>query len=315
MIRPFELRDLPTLNRHRRQGLFLDSIPMLTRGRSLVPVGAALSPLAQATGVFTSVYRDETSPDGEVILGQAAHSSGSPVARLTFIAPDAAIASLALVPLLEHLIRQLGERGAQSLVAEVDEKSHTFEALRRAAFSIYSRQRIWRVSKPPVPLGEAAWQPAQPVDDFDVQRLYNLLVPGLVQQVEPKHSGRHGWILREQGELRAFADVQLGPRGVWVQPLIHPEMEDVDSRLAQLLARLRPRPARPVYLCLRSYSAWLASAVEELGAQPGPPQAVMVRRLAAEIKKPALARLPAINGGTEAIHQTRPAERGQPDGR
>jgi hypothetical protein len=313
MIRPFELRDLPTLNRCRRRGLFLDSIPVLTRGRSLVPVGAALSPLAQATGVFTSIYRADDG--GEAILGQAAHAAGSPVARLTFIAPDAAIDSHALAPLLEHLIRRLGERGAQSLVAEVDEKSRTFEALRRAAFSIYSRQRIWRVSRPPAAPAASAWRPAEPNDDFAIQRLYNMLVPGLVQQVEPEHSGRHGWTLRQEGELLAFADVQTGPRGVWAQPFIHPEMEEADGRLAQWLAALRPRPARPVYICLRSYSAWLAPTLEDLGAQPGPPQAVMVRRLAAEVKKPALTPLPAINGGTEAIHRTRPVERARPDGR
>jgi hypothetical protein len=35
---------------------------------------------------------------------------------------------------------------------------------------------------------------------------------------------------------------------------------------------------------VRSYQAWLESVLEDLGAQPGPRQAVMVRRLVKTIK-------------------------------
>lgn len=300
MIRPFEIRDLPLLHRYRGRGLFLDSSPTLTWGRGLVPAGAALSPLAHASGVFTSIAAQEADQE-EAIIAQAAHAAGAAFARFTFIAPDSGLESPGFTALLEHLIRRVGGRGAQSLVAEVDEKTRTFEALRRSAFSIYSRQRIWRVERAPTPTA-AIWAPLTSRDAFDIQRLYNALVPALVQQVEPGQNGRaYGWVLRQEGALMAYADVHSGPRGHWVQPFIHPELEDLDACLGALLAALKPRPARPAYLCLRSYSAWLGDALQNFEAEPGPPQAVMVRRLAAEVRKPALAPLPAINGGQEPI--------------
>jgi hypothetical protein len=44
--------------------------------------------------------------------------------------------------------------------------------------------------------------------------------------------------------------------------------------------------SRPVYVCVRSYQAWLETVLEDLGADAGPRQAVMVRRLAKTIKEP-----------------------------
>ncbi|TAK11076.1 MAG: hypothetical protein EPO32_13190 [Anaerolineae bacterium] len=306
MIRPFEIRDIPTLHQYRQRGLFLDSVPTLTWGRTLVPMGAAFSPLSNVTGVFTSIYQDDSDPGAAPIVGQVSHASGASFARFTFIAPDAAIESPALSPLLEHLIQRVGARGAQSLVAEVDEKTHTFEALRRATFSIYSRQRIWRLAAAPESSGASLWRPGEAIHEFDQRRLYNMLVPALVQQVEPVHMGSQGWVLYEDGELRAFASVQTGPRGIWVQPFIHPEMLEVTARLADLIQRLGPKTARPVYICLRSYTAWLADAMQDLGAEPGPGQAVMVRRLATEVRKPVRQALPAINGGAEPVQHMQP---------
>ncbi len=301
------------LHRYRRRGLFLDSSPTLTWGRGLVPAGAALSPLAHASGVFTSIAEPNTDT-AEPLIAQVSHSAGAAFARFTFIAPDSGLDAPEFAPLIEHLLRRVGGRGAQSVVAEVDEKTRTFEALRQAAFSIYSRQRIWRVATAPAAASNHLWAAAASVDEFDIQRLYNLLVPALVQQVEPgQHARPRGLALRQQGALMAYADVQRGPRGWWVQPFIHPEMEETDACLAGLLAALQPRPNRPVYVCLRSYTAWLGDALAGLGAEAGPPQAVMVRRLAAEIRKPAIAPLPAINGGAEPIQQARPRSGFHPD--
>jgi hypothetical protein len=318
MIRPFELRDIPTLHRYRSQGLFLDSIPTLTWGRTLVPAGAMMSPISSAMGVFTSLYQGEE--DGsQPIIGQVVHASGSPFARFTFIAPDSAIESPVLAPLVENLIKRVGERGAQSLIAEVDEKSFTFEALRRAHFSIYSRQRIWRLNQPPKgKLGKSPWRLITPIDEIGVRKLYGAMVPALVQQVEPAPWGRlRGYVYYEEGEMLAFVDVIRGPRGLWAQPFIHPELENVDLRLSQLLEGLSPRKNRPLYFCLRSYQAWLSVVMEEIQAEPGVSQAVMVRRLAASVKKAALSPIPQINSGTEpttSFYDSPPQVEKQSDG-
>lgn len=301
MIRHFEIRDIPTLRRYRKSGLFLDSIPTLTWGRRLVSAGAVLFPLSAVIGVFTSLSQnDEESTDP--IVAQVVHAAGSAFAHFTFVAPDSAIESPVFQPLLEHLIKRVGKRGAQSLVAEVNEKTHTFEALRRAHFSIYSRQRIWRMEGRSEDDGEEpAWRAVVARDEFNIRKLYNSLVPAMVQQVEPGPWGRlRGWVHYQDGDLLAFADVVSGPRGIWVQPFIHPEVAEIDMLLRHLHRAVKPRRAKPIYFCLRSYSAWLTAPMQDLGALPGPSQAVMVRRLTAAVKKPLLAPLPEVSSSAKA---------------
>ena len=80
-------------------------------------------------------------------------------------------------------------------------------------------------------------------------------------------------------DLLAYVDLKPGPNGIWAQPFIHPDFEDVPARLACLLQNLPNRRERPVYLCVRSYQSWLEASMDALGAQPGQRQAVMVKRL------------------------------------
>ncbi len=300
MIRPFELRDIPLLHRYRHRGLFLDSIPTLTWGRTLVPAGAVVSPLSAAMGVFTAYYQDEEKSH-EPMIGQISHANGAPFAHFTYLAPDTAIESPVVSPLLESLIKRVGARGAQSLIAEVDENSQTFEALRKASFSIYSRQTLWKINAiEKAEDSETSWQRSAPADEINIWRLYNALVPTLVQNVEPTPSGQmNGWVKYQDGELLGFVAMVQGPRGVWLQPFFHPEMEDVGRYLTHLISTLDPKTSRPLYICLRSYQAWLSSVLENMGAEPGQDQAVMVRRLAVPIKKPVLSPLPQIQQGTE----------------
>jgi len=300
LIRPFELRDFPTLHRYRRQGVFLDCIRALTWGETLVPLGAMTLPLSSTMGVFTSVFED-TREDLEMLIAQTSHTTGSHFARLTFLAPDSAISAPDFPALLEDLVHRIGERGAQNLIAQVDEKTETFEVLRREHFSIYARQHIWRLMSIERKSGnQFGWRYLTSIDGFNVRKLYHALVPTMVQQVEPSPWDRgQGWVFYQDGEMMAYAEVFSGLKGIWVQPFIHPEFEDVDRHLVDLLRYLGPRKTRPVYVCLRSYQAWLSRALEAIEAEISCSQAVMVRRLAVSVKKPALAPIPQINDGKE----------------
>lgn len=298
MIRPFELRDFPILHRYRREGLFLDGIRTLTWGRTLVPAGAMLSPLASTAGVFTTLCFEDEQP-ARPLLAQVAHLHASPLARFTFLAPDSAVDSPALPSLVESLIATIGERGAHNLVAEVDEDTHSFEAMRRAGFSIYSHQRIWRfTSVPSMETLQTPWCRTASRDEINVRLLYNGLVPAFVQQVEPDPWERlRGRVYYRDSDLLAFADLAHGPRGVWVQPFVHPETEELVVRFAELIQEIRPRPNRPVYFCVRAYQAWIEQALEDLGAEASPRQAVMVRRLAVTNKVRPSLKIPAIERG------------------
>ena len=76
-----------------------------------------------------------------------------------------------------------------------------------------------------------------------------------------------------------------GRMGILLTPLIHPETTNVALNLAGLLNHIANRNNRPVYLCIRSYQAWLEPALEDLGGRPATQrQAVMVKHLARTIK-------------------------------
>lgn len=235
------------------------------------------------------------------MIGQVSHVPGQEDARFTFLAPVSDIDPGTFHELLEYLIKKLGEHKAQNLIAEVEESSTCFELLRQAGFSIYARQQIWQIKGiPKQEKSDFNWREIASIDEFNARKLYNAVVPTLVQQVEstPWEELR-GWVLYQNGDLMAYAYVTEGLSGIWVQPFIHNQMEDIHSQMTSLLAHLHPKERRPVYVCLRSYQGGIAPHLEALDAQVSDSQAVMVRRLTAAIKKPELARIPAINGEPE----------------
>lgn len=296
-IRLFDWRDLPTLHRYRNDCLFLDSTRLLTRGSMLIPAGALLSYLAPATGIFTFLLSNNGQTK-DPVLAQVIHNHGCSLARLSFLAPESAVSSPDLHVLLDHLVASIGDRGAFHLLAEVEEHDEAFDTLRCSGFAIYARQRIWQLASETFTSAlPDSWKMATSQDLAGVRFLYNNLVPGLVQQVEPppvKHF--RGLIYRQDNEVLAYVELKYGPRGIWAQPFIHPDAETSTTRLIQLLQNLPNRRSRPVYVCVRSYQSWLEPAIEDLGAEPGPRQAVMVKHLAITQKAVRSFVLPALEG-------------------
>jgi hypothetical protein len=76
-------------------------------------------------------------------------------------------------------------------------------------------------------------------------------------------------------------------------------MDHIEEHLLSLLALLRPRARRPVYLCVRRYQHDFSAFLEELGAESSTRQAVMARRLTAGVTHAELAPIPQLNGTTE----------------
>jgi hypothetical protein len=296
-IHPFDLRDLPTLRRYRDQSVFLNSALVLTRGPNVL-TRALLSSLAPGVGIITAVSVENNNVD-QVVIGQTMHASGAQCAHLTFFTPEAALELANLSPLLEYISVQAIERGAFRILAEANEDSLAFESLRQAGFAIYARQRVWRIAENVA--GDSVsvtWQPATDRDLIPVRSLYNNLVPGLVQQAEPFPSERlRGLVYRQGDDLLAYVEVKYGRRGVWVQPFIHPDAEQVAGHLAGLFQGLQNRFSRPLYACVRTYQSWLEPAVERLGGTSGPRQAVMVRQLAVPHKAVRAYTLPVLEGG------------------
>jgi hypothetical protein len=85
--------------------------------------------------------------------------------------------------------------------------------------------------------------------------------------------------------VKCYVSLSHGVYGMVLSPLIHPEATNVSEKLASLIANLPDRRNRPVYVCVRSYQAWLEPVLADLGAKGGERQAVMVKHLAHLVKE------------------------------
>ena len=297
-VRPFDWRDLPLLNRVRREGLCFHSQIAFTRGPQPLQ-NALLDSLTPGRSECTMVLRaaGDSRPD---VIGQVSHPYQAPVARLTFVGPAEAVEGRDAGELLDAMAAAVGRRGAHSLVAEVDEHSPAFESLREAGFAIYARQRVWRWTPSEAPLGEecdADWSQEHGADEPAIQSLYHNLVPGLVQQVEPTPMGPHkGLVYYQIDELLGYLDVDRGSHGIWLHPYLHPAVEDAEILVASFLGLLSQEKQPPIYICVRSYQGWLNAKLSRMGLSICNDQAVMVKRLAARVRRPATAPITAFEG-------------------
>ena len=277
VLRSFTLTDYGLLRKLTKKAVFLNDHFQLTQGLGASLRGALLSPLPAFTGIHT--FTSRTQGNSHPVFAQAYHPSGSPLAYCLLLAPSAALDSPVLARLLDGLTKEIGARGAFSLVAEVEEVDPAFKALRKNGFTIFARQQVWKLTKAPLARASVGWRPALERDFFGVHLLRKALVPGQVQQIEMETAEPlDGYVLRQDGEIVAYAEVRRGPRGIWLQPFVNLDAEPFEAAMGDLIAKLRPRPGRPVYVCLRSYQDWLQRSLEDLGASAGPRQVVMARR-------------------------------------
>lgn len=294
-------RDVPTLQAQRESSVFLDSAYLLTRGQIVLP-GTLLSYLLPTTGVLTCVVdgHDSIQPS---IIGQFVHAPGSSCAHLTFLVPEAAIASSLSLELLDYMAVLAGQRGALRLLADVDELSEAFEALRRSGYAIFSRQRIWKLAgQQGLNSVGAHWRTAVSGDAAAIRSLYFDVVPGLVQQVEPFDIQRpRGLVYDAGGEVQAYVELRYGRRGIWAQPFVHPDAEGIIESLVDLFHNIPSRHSRPVFICVRSYQSWLEQWILEAGAESGPRQAVMVKYLASQQKVLRTLALPSLENSQPEI--------------
>ena len=277
-IRSLDLLDLPSLAQYRNEAVMLDSSRALTRGN---PLGAAgfLSHFNPARHRYTAIAKQ----NGDSLLGSVIHTPGETFARLLYLAPSPHLTHPDLPLLIEHLSAQAGMWGAFHVIAEVDETSDAFPALRSAGFAVYAWQRMWDVSGVASPASPSEWKRVRDVDLPAVQSLYHQIVPPLLQPVEPTPRRAAGFICSEG--MKCYVSPASGAMGIVLTPLMHPDATGVETKLAAFIANLPDRRGRPVYLCVRSYQTWLEPALEDLGAKASARQAVMVKHLARIVKE------------------------------
>ena len=265
-----------------------DSTQALTQGSPVGPV-ALLQRLNPAVGSYTGIT---TSASGATpIIGHMQHTFGDRSARIVFLMPESGLNQPVLYDLLESMAVQAGSWGAFHLLAEIEENGCALEGLRRSGFAVYAWQRIWKffhngdnnhggAANGNGKNSTSLWKPASSIDEVSVRNLYQALVPPLVQSAEPLTTRKlSGWVYRQDNEILAYVEGQSGPHGIYLQPLIHPAVENISQVLSSLLLHQPGRQSRPVFLAIRSYQAWLEPVVRDLECQVGPRQALLVKHL------------------------------------
>ncbi len=276
-VRALDLRDLPNLYRFRDEVVSLDTSRTLTRGN---PLGAA--------GLFAyinparHIYSAIVDTDDDCIIGGITQARGESFAKLLYLAPSPHLDHPELPMLIENLSAEAGTWGAFHILAEVEETHSAFVALRRSGYSVYAWQRMWDVSAVNPANTVEQWARMTSVDLSVVQMLYHQIVPPLLQPLEPMPQRAVGYICNEG--VKCYVSLSTGMTGIAMTPLIHPEATDVGPKLVSLIDHLPNRGGRPIYVCVRSYQAWLEPVLEDLGAKAAARQAVMVKHLAHMIK-------------------------------
>jgi hypothetical protein len=268
--------------------LYTDSELALTRGNPAGPLGL-LAYLDPTRDNFTAV----TAPkNGQAaLMGQMLHTPGHRSAHISYLLPADELDQPSLPELIEILAVQAGTWGASSLLAEVEEASPALDPVRNSGFSVYGWQTIWSLPAQSGTRTSGPWQIAAPTDDTHTRTLYQQLVPLLVQAAEPYAPGKGPRLVyRHRGEILAYAEASVGPQGVYVNPVIHPAVRDVQPLLAGLSAQISQAVGRPLYLVVRSYHAWLENTLHQMRALPAPRQALLVKHMAVLQRVPLLER-------------------------
>ena len=282
-IRPLALLDLPYLHSFRDDVVGLDAARTLTRGNPLGAVGL-LSYVNPTRHIYSAIANGED----DSVLGGIIHRQDEPFAKLYYLAPSSQLDHPYLPHLIENLSEQAGTWGAFHVLAEVDETSDAYVSLRKAGFSVYAWQRMWDVSEVEEAGSRSSWMRVKSVHVPSVQNLYHQIVPPLLHPVEPQPKAAVGWMCNEGA--KCYVNVSQGTYGVVLTPLIHPEATNVSEKISALISNLPDRRGRPVYICVRSYQAWIEPVLEDLGAKAAERQAVMVKHLARLVKDTAVAR-------------------------
>jgi hypothetical protein len=300
-MRAFTLADLPLVHRLKAQGISLDSESYLARGLHTLE-DAALSSLPVADlGTPTLIARYGQ----QAAFGQFRYVRGSTHAHIMFVAPALTngyteTMEAAWLHLLDGLAREAGARGAQVILAEVDENSVVFEALRRAGYASYARQDIWRRDPAPPPVYEVRVPLPRKATERDlpaVRYLHAQAVPRLAQQADPAPN-EDGLVSYREGKAWSYIAVSEGTRGLYLKPYLHPEAEDMAQDVLSAALHHLTRASRvPVYCCVRQYQTWLGSKLEALGFTPWARQTVMVKHTTSRVEHPSFAPLPSVQGG------------------
>lgn len=261
----------------------LDYLRLVTRGEpfNLRNLMHSISPpIEQYVGYCDN---DPERPCYAQVISRVDETQG----QLTFLGACDDADQSDIASLLENLIANAGKWGTHYITCDLPANSPHLNGFKKAGFLTWANQTIFRLA-PAVLEGskpEFVWRTWNANDMRAMTCLYRGVVPGLFQPIEPlTRKAALGLVLyHPEGELLGYADLDYGPKGVWVQPVLSPEANDpqILSDLQQAIPELYSRPA---FLAVRSYQPWLASLAAQVPGEVQGSQLLMVRYLVRQLK-------------------------------
>ena len=220
--------------------------------------------------------------NGEGCYGQIEKRQNKQFAQMCYLGCRGEFDQLTICRVLEHLVRSAGAWKSWGVLADLPESSPLFEGFRKAGFTIWARQNIYHLSSKQKEYNEEQirWRLWTSEDINFMNALYKEIVPGSVQCIEPMTRKAALGLVAYQpnGRLAAYADIEYGTKGIWVQVISSPEAKS-GSLLQSLPTAIPELAGRPVYLCVRSYQPWLDAALEETGCLMSEAQILLVKHL------------------------------------
>jgi hypothetical protein len=297
-IHAAKLTDLPLVRRLADRSIALDSGVCFTRAGEATPLFTSL--LLPQRGTYTLAGR----VGKQMVAAQIRVKADDHLAQLVYISPDGMPGTddSAWLAMLDAVAVEAGKRGAHMLTAEVDEMSDLFVTMRRAGFTVYARQEIWRwAGDLQAMAARAATMSGELVQETDddtlaIQLLYSNIVPRLVQPIAVPSSESIGMVYRRGERVMAYVAVSAARHGVYLMPFMHPDvLGEVGREAAAIIAATLLRFPRsehvPVYVCVRRFQDWLSESLREIDFELCSQQALMVRHIAAGVRQAAAPKL------------------------
>ena len=256
----------------------LDTVRFFTRGEPL-NLRNVMQRVASLVEQEAFIWEGES---GQGCYGQIEKRQNRAYAQMCYVGCQEEADPLVLCRLLEPLVQSAGAWKALGVLADLPEASPLFEGFHKAGFRIWARQKVYDLTqtKDQGEETELRWRPWNSTDINSMKTLYREVVPASVQLIEPiTRKSAIGMVsTRPNGSLSAYADLEYGPKGVWVQTLVDPEVDPTDllKSLPQAIPELL---GRPVYLCVRSYQPWVDTALENAGYGLQEAQILLVKHL------------------------------------
>ncbi|OGO43453.1 MAG: hypothetical protein A2Z04_06345 [Chloroflexi bacterium RBG_16_57_9] len=228
--------------------------------------------------------------------------------------------------LLTHICKVEGEKGIQRIFVKVPEhEGDAIDVFRHTGFGVYTQEHLFRLPQLMPELNPQAvpLRLQEEKDAWDLQRLYFLAAPRLVQQTECPDNNvwdnstsawlkgvrdeRYVW--EREGTLYGYVRLLRGRRGHWLKVLAHPDIqEEADDLVRWALALLNSFPPRPIYTSVRGYESGLQIALKRSGFQPQNTLFLLVKHTTALVREPEFKPIPALERKVETAPTASHAE-------